>query len=652
MRRLLLAGLVLLLGLDAARSMYARRAYSQPMEIWIAEDYSHLSWPPGAGMDRAAPLGARVFAQHCAVCHGSEGRGNGPAAPSLRPRPRDLTLGEFHYKSTGPDDPATDADVLRTVRDGLRASAMPYFRGLLSEEELAAVVAFVRSLGPQRPPGKALTVPLRDSPDTAGLARGADLYAKGCAQCHGQDLRGGPAREDEHGHPVPARDLTATWTYRGGAEPEQIWRRITTGLGPMPTAADWTTPGERWDIVNYVLSKERTPPWEPYGKFEGPGREVDPVKRGDYLTHAEMCALCHTHIDPIGIYRDDGYALAGGMRVGAWPHPTFLSRNLTSDVETGIGSQTAEQIATTIRTGRRFDRKVDPWGMPWFVLHAFEPDDALALASYLKTTDPVRNLMPPPVAFGAVETFFGKLTSPLPAAMPRKLTYALGNFGGGPDDKGAEREWPQRALVLAQWVVLALMALGILASRRWILFAVLAVLFGIAWLVLELPQVIPPDPLAQAVVRDIPRPDVRALPPHGAAMVERGRYLYTVASCAFCHGNRGDGGNKISWKPFGTLWARNISPDPETGIGGWSDAEIARALRSGVSRDGRQLHWQGMIWDLLSNLDEEDVRALIAYLRAIPPVRKAIPSAVPPGPSDCAIYTFYLRGDMSRPGCD
>src|SRR5258708_8145500 len=138
MRRLLVAGLVLLLGLDAARSMYARRAYSQPMEIWIAEDYSHLSWPPGAGMDRAAPLGARLFAQHCAVCHGSEGRGNGPAAPSLRPRPRDLTLGEFHYKSTGPDDPATDADVLRTVRAGPPPTPIPYFPRPLTADELGA----------------------------------------------------------------------------------------------------------------------------------------------------------------------------------------------------------------------------------------------------------------------------------------------------------------------------------------------------------------------------------------------------------------------------------------------------------------------------------------------------------------------------------
>jgi hypothetical protein len=58
-----------------------------------------------------------------------------------------------------------------------------------------------------------------------------------------------------------------------------------------------------------------------------------------------------------------------------------------------------------------------------------------------------------------------------------------------------------------------------------------------------------------------------------------------------------------------------------------------------------------MTWDLLSNLDEEDVRAIIAYLRMLPPVAKAIPPARPPAPDDCAVYTFFLRGRLDQPGC-
>jgi hypothetical protein len=57
-----------------------------------------------------------------------------------------------------------------------------------------------------------------------------------------------------------------------------------------------------------------------------------------------------------------------------------------------------------------------------------------------------------------------------------------------------------------------------------------------------------------------------------------------------------------------------------------------------------------MIWDHLSNLDEEDVRALVAYLRALPPVRRQIPSARPPAPDDCEVYTFWIERSLT-PGC-
>jgi mono/diheme cytochrome c family protein len=153
------------------------------------------------------------------------------------------------------------------------------------------------------------------------------------------------------------------------------------------------------------------------------------------------------------------------------------------------------------------------------------------------------------------------------------------------------------------------------------------------------------------VTASIPRPaPTRAASPEQAALAVRGRYLYTVASCALCHGNDGAGGAKIRWAAFGTLWSRNITSDRETGIGAWSDREIARAIRSGVTPDGRVLHWQGMVWDHASNWDEEDVRALIAYVRAMPSVRQAIPPARPPAPNDCTTYTFWVARSTAA-GC-
>jgi hypothetical protein len=98
------------------------------------------------------------------------------------------------------------------------------------------------------------------------------------------------------------------------------------------------------------------------------------------------------------------------------------------------------------------------------------------------------------------------------------------------------------------------------------------------------------------------------------------------------------------------LWSRNITSDVRTGIGAWTDEQIVRAIRSGITPDGRTLHWQGMIWDHASNWDEEDIHALVAYLRMLPPVARQIPPARPPTPDDCTVYTFWVA-NSTVPGC-
>jgi len=91
--------------------------------------------------------------------------------------------------------------------------------------------------------------------------RGQRIYAQRCAACHGPDGLGNTTLQDAKGYPVITRDLTAPWTFRGGSQPQQIWLRLTTGmtLSPMPSLADATTPEERWDLVNYVLSRACIP---------------------------------------------------------------------------------------------------------------------------------------------------------------------------------------------------------------------------------------------------------------------------------------------------------------------------------------------------------------------------------------------------------
>ena len=87
-----------LLTLDLGRSIWARVALATPSAAYQPNpaQYADLTWPPGADLDRNSPLGVRVFAQRCAVCHGPDGNGNGPAAPSMFPRPRDFSSGIFN----------------------------------------------------------------------------------------------------------------------------------------------------------------------------------------------------------------------------------------------------------------------------------------------------------------------------------------------------------------------------------------------------------------------------------------------------------------------------------------------------------------------------------------------------------------------------
>jgi mono/diheme cytochrome c family protein len=82
-------------------------------------------------------LGAKVYADRCALCHGSEGKGDGPASAGLNPKPRNHTDGSYM-------NARTDEDLLGVIRDG--KGAMPAWKSVLSEQEIQAVLQFVRSL--------------------------------------------------------------------------------------------------------------------------------------------------------------------------------------------------------------------------------------------------------------------------------------------------------------------------------------------------------------------------------------------------------------------------------------------------------------------------------------------------------------------------
>lgn len=106
--------------------------------------------------------------------------------------------------------------------------------------------------------------------------------------------------------------------------------------------------------------------------------------------------------------------------------------------------------------------------------------------------------------------------------------------------------------------------------------------------------------------------------------VERGRRVFALAAGCGCHtpvgGPIGAGGTKIE-TPFGTFYSTNITPDPDTGIGAWTDEEIDAAIRHGRVR-GKGAESPVMPYPLYAGMSDEDVRDLVAYLRTLEPVRR------------------------------
>ncbi len=237
-----------------------------------------------AQQDAATPdgeRGAQLFATHCSACHGETGAGDGPVASLLDPRPRDFGLGAFHVVSTDNGVPSDD-DLADTLRLGMVGTAMPGWSHL-PDSDLAALVGFVReaivqrrletalsNAGQQSPASAAETerqirdalapgarVPVGPAPPStpADIARGREIWAESCAECHGMDGRGGVRTDlrDIRGRPSHPRDFSRG-LFRGSDEPVELARRITLGM-PGTAMPSFELPAEDlWAVVHYGRS--------------------------------------------------------------------------------------------------------------------------------------------------------------------------------------------------------------------------------------------------------------------------------------------------------------------------------------------------------------------------------------------------------------
>jgi mono/diheme cytochrome c family protein len=110
--------------------------------------------------------------------------------------------------------------------------------------------------------------------------------------------------------------------------------------------------------------------------------------------------------------------------------------------------------------------------------------------------------------------------------------------------------------------------------------------------------------------------------PTGSALIAKGEYLTNAADCVACHtapGGQPFAGGRAFKLPFGTIYSTNITPDRQTGIGQWSDAEFVRAVHRGIGRNGEDLY-PAFPYTAYALLLTDDVLAIRAYLSTVRPV--------------------------------
>lgn len=157
-------------------------------------------------------------------------------------------------------------------------------------------------------------------------------------------------------------------------------------------------------------------------------------------------------------------------------------------------------------------------------------------------------------------------------------------------------------------------------------------------------------------IMDAPTPS--GVQPENQALVARGEYLVELLGCGACHTDGALIGqpnmqlslagstigiaytNPLQNANPGVVYAPNLTPDRDTGLGRWSEQEIMDAIRTGAGRHGPRrilvMPWQGY-----AKISDEDAWAITAYLRSIEPIENQVPSDVPAGTRARAPFVHF-----------
>jgi cytochrome c5 len=125
-----------------------------------------------------------------------------------------------------------------------------------------------------------------------------------------------------------------------------------------------------------------------------------------------------------------------------------------------------------------------------------------------------------------------------------------------------------------------------------------------------------------------------------AALLQRGEYLAKAGDCIACHTNTVAKGKTFAGglaipTPFGVIYSQNITPDKETGIGNWTDAQFIKAMRHGISPEG-EYYYPAFPFYYFAQVTDDDLKALHAYLNSLPPIQQV-------NPENTMAFPFNIR---------
>src|SRR2546423_4892066 len=165
----------------------------------------------------------------------------------MLPRPRNFTGAIYKIRSTASGQLPTDADLMRAIDEGLPGSAMPAWKGRLSDGERRDVAAYLKTFSSFFADTSQHVAALKFSGEPSGgtgadaLKTGRQFYDSiGCRKCHGDQGRGdgpsAPTLKDDAGFPIFAADLHQSWRVRGGGRAAGHFPRLRTRAGRPPLA--------------------------------------------------------------------------------------------------------------------------------------------------------------------------------------------------------------------------------------------------------------------------------------------------------------------------------------------------------------------------------------------------------------------------------